>query len=517
MEPLPVNTVINTQHTGFLSNDLPIDNPDVSVKKSVEYIRREFVNQKFTEMQLQGNHFLHCAFNGCTFEKSVFRNTKFDHCEFNGSHFQEPLFVRTDFNDTKFIDCNIESGSFEEAQLSHVAFKRVSLYKTHFFQAKADNLNFEDCDLHHTALFGLEHSCLMHKVSKRPLQTDQPLVPVLVSTQERSVSVPMLVKTLSDVANVVPIRLWMDADESVRPQLDREVTTILNYLNSAPLLNGKVIAQELLHRIRLFPEQYPHSMSVLNKARNLAPWMHAVVLPGGEDIPPALYGQAEHPETKLREGYHRSLLELALIEQCKQKGIPLMGVCRGFQMISVYSGAQLHQHLGGKQSGVREMPSITKQPHKGMLSPLLSPLVTALYHHQGVPVESDLDGLEPLIVRSISDTESKTSWDVIMAVEQKHGSPLQAFQFHPEFHTLEHSSSPFESNSSSNTEQLKRLEQDFPVLTPEELAKSPSLKYMTTNNQELIGQIGALAGVYKTKKQLLSEVRQDPSNHSIFR
>jgi putative glutamine amidotransferase len=65
---------------------------------------------------------------------------------------------------------------------------------------------------------------------------------------------------------------------------------------------------------------------------------------GGSDVAPHRYGQERHaqtaPEEPVRDGF-----EIALAREAKQRDIPLLGICRGMQLLNVAHGGTLHQHL----------------------------------------------------------------------------------------------------------------------------------------------------------------------------
>jgi putative glutamine amidotransferase len=67
---------------------------------------------------------------------------------------------------------------------------------------------------------------------------------------------------------------------------------------------------------------------------------------GGADLDPEVYGQprSEHTETTYRE---RDEFELALTRAALQRELPLLGICRGMQLLNVALGGTLNQHLVG--------------------------------------------------------------------------------------------------------------------------------------------------------------------------
>jgi len=78
------------------------------------------------------------------------------------------------------------------------------------------------------------------------------------------------------------------------------------------------------------------------------PDLDGLLLPGGWDVDPALYGQA--PDPKLGPVDHElDRTELRLFAQARDRGLPVMGICRGQQVINVAMGGSLRQHLEGHE------------------------------------------------------------------------------------------------------------------------------------------------------------------------
>lgn len=69
-----------------------------------------------------------------------------------------------------------------------------------------------------------------------------------------------------------------------------------------------------------------------------------LLLAGGADIDPASYGAAAHAETK-GTWPERDAFELALTRRALERDMPLLGICRGMQLINVALGGTLDQHL----------------------------------------------------------------------------------------------------------------------------------------------------------------------------
>lgn len=64
---------------------------------------------------------------------------------------------------------------------------------------------------------------------------------------------------------------------------------------------------------------------------------------GGADVSPFMYGEGDHPETWSNPD--RDHVEARLFEWALNKGIPMVGICRGGQFLNVMSGGKLWQHV----------------------------------------------------------------------------------------------------------------------------------------------------------------------------
>jgi putative glutamine amidotransferase len=71
-----------------------------------------------------------------------------------------------------------------------------------------------------------------------------------------------------------------------------------------------------------------------------------LVLAGGHDVDPALYGAAAHPDTDPPDRRHDDY-ELALLRAAMARQMPVLAICRGMQLLNVARDGTLVQHLPG--------------------------------------------------------------------------------------------------------------------------------------------------------------------------
>lgn len=113
--------------------------------------------------------------------------------------------------------------------------------------------------------------------------------------------------------------------------------------------------------------------------------LDGLVIAGGPDVEPVHYGATPDPRTG-PPARARDAWELALIEAALAAQVPLLGICRGMQLLNVALGGTLTQHIDGHA----EVPGVfgrhTVKPVPDTLYGAIAPEETAVptYHHQAV-------------------------------------------------------------------------------------------------------------------------------------
>jgi putative glutamine amidotransferase len=151
-----------------------------------------------------------------------------------------------------------------------------------------------------------------------------------------------------------------------------------------------------------------------------------LVLTGGADVDPARYGAEPHPATYIRPD--RDAFEFGLFAAARKAGVPVLGVCRGLQVISVALGGTLIQHLPESAIGPGHQPApatfgtstVTLAEGSRAAAILGAETKVHCYHHQAIDRLGE--GLVP------------TGWAADGAVEAAElpGEFVLGVQWHPE-------------------------------------------------------------------------------------
>jgi putative glutamine amidotransferase len=160
--------------------------------------------------------------------------------------------------------------------------------------------------------------------------------------------------------------------------------------------------------------------------------LDGLMLAGGVDVDPELYGAARAPETQhsVRE---RDEFEIALTKRALERDIPLLGICRGMQVLNVAQGGTLIQDLPsrlGHKEHCRVPGSFESAEHPVHLTPnsLAAQAAgeerhaTLSHHHQGV----DRLG-EDLVITGWADVD-----ELPEAIELPDKRFALGVQWHPE-------------------------------------------------------------------------------------
>jgi gamma-glutamyl-gamma-aminobutyrate hydrolase PuuD len=126
-------------------------------------------------------------------------------------------------------------------------------------------------------------------------------------------------------------------------------------------------------------------------ASELVARLDGVLLTGGPDVDPELYGEEPHPQTQ-RPRKGRDSFEFAVLDEATKLELPVLAICRGAQALNVFRGGTLYQHLpelpGHEEHGAHgdySSRGVRVQAGSTLAKALGSEEASALcHHHQAV-------------------------------------------------------------------------------------------------------------------------------------
>lgn len=172
------------------------------------------------------------------------------------------------------------------------------------------------------------------------------------------------------------------------------------------------------------------SAAVTRDPESVLSILDALVLGGGTDIDPALYGAEPCPHTG-RADRNRDEAELALVRGALDRDLPVLGICRGMELLNIARGGTLHQHLPARLGHTRHLRLVgTFEVHDVALTPGSAAQRLAgstgcsvrSHHHQAI------DALGAGVVATGWDTRD----GIIEAIELEDASLAVGVQWHPE-------------------------------------------------------------------------------------
>ncbi|CAL9287886.1 gamma-glutamyl-gamma-aminobutyrate hydrolase family protein [Streptomyces griseoincarnatus] len=150
--------------------------------------------------------------------------------------------------------------------------------------------------------------------------------------------------------------------------------------------------------------------------------LDGLVIAGGPDVEPVHYGAEPDPRTG-PPARARDAWELALIRAALERGVPLLGICRGMQLLNVALGGTLVQHIDGHAEvpGVFGRHPVKPVPGTRYAEAVPEETSVPTYHHQAA------DRLGTGLIPSAYAEDG-----TVEAVERPDGPWVVGVQWHPE-------------------------------------------------------------------------------------
>lgn len=352
---------------------------------------------KLSDLIFKNMQFKNCDFTGDDFQGSRFHSVSADSCLFTRC-----ILVNTVVQNCRFNKCDFSFSHFNDALLYHTIFERCDLKEASFLGANAYRSTIVRSDLTDVLLLNTKEQfklteCTPHKMTK-------PVIALSWMFHNKGVFTPIIEQALQDSGAIVLRYECMPQD--VDPaKLDAEIADQLRRMS----------IRELIDKIEAGSEM----AKIAAKARLYSLYAEGLALPGGSDIQPIYYQAEQQPETHPDPDHRRSFMEFNMIFNAIEAEKPIMGTCRGSQMLNIAHGGTLTQHVDG-QSGVMQMLEIPSSSHKEWALQLFGEDYHGQsMHHQASKIIGE--GLE--VVLKVDDIPK-----LLMSKDRK----IIAVQFHPE-------------------------------------------------------------------------------------
>lgn len=167
---------------------------------------------------------------------------------------------------------------------------------------------------------------------------------------------------------------------------------------------------------------------------------NGLILSGGADVDPVEFGQQPNPNLGMVD-VRRDKFEIALYHAFIEAGKPILGICRGLQVINVAAGGTLHQHIGDiagtwqhSQQAIDGTPfhEVSLTPGSRLAEGFGTERIrTNTYHHQSIDQVAPGYDVTAVAGDGIIEAIESQSGPFVLGVQWH---PEMSFQMHPEHH-----------------------------------------------------------------------------------
>jgi len=156
--------------------------------------------------------------------------------------------------------------------------------------------------------------------------------------------------------------------------------------------------------------------------------LDGLVLSGGADLDPARYGEDAHSELGLLER-DRDEWEFALLAAARRRGLPILAICRGFQLVNVAFGGTLNQHVEIDEGAGHPQWDVDGRKPTHEVDVVAGTLAASM-----LPARAAVNSLHHQTVKEVGEglvVSARATDGVVEGLETPAGD-LLAVQWHPE-------------------------------------------------------------------------------------
>ena len=208
--------------------------------------------------------------------------------------------------------------------------------------------------------------------------------------------------------------------------LPGKLTTDANGVRGDSFSTGRLYSQAIAHAGGVALQVPPVAQSV-ESAIELVSRFDGVIIQGGGDIDPSLYGQKQISSKIYGISAEHDALELAIVRAAVNQNKPVLAICRGMQILNVALSGTLHQDLGEVlEDGEAHWNTyheivLTADSRVARAMKTTSPKKSHSFHHQAL----DMVAKDLIVTGRATD-------NTVEAVEHASAKWIVAVQWHPE-------------------------------------------------------------------------------------
>jgi gamma-glutamyl-gamma-aminobutyrate hydrolase PuuD/uncharacterized protein YjbI with pentapeptide repeats len=373
-------------HSLLAENDCPpiLEKINFSTTPDLENVHfRELIltNCNFDKNTLSKTYFSRVIFNNCIFKKINLDEAIFGNCLFERCEFTELRISNSGIHSTLFIDSKLTQSHFQGSAFSDVVFIRPDLRESDLIRCSLQNVFFSSPNLTHSCWLhnelkeaniihgNFEGACFWKNIIRNMIWVDSNLAeclvlensnePFTINCTVRTVTRPIIgmswnFNTRTDYAPIIAcalrdtgailLKIEVDPEDISNDLLRKEILAMIPDLKEKFPLEISSIPVEILRRA----QDDSQIGKIKLQTSSALQYCNGLALPGGNDLQPEFYGAERDPHTDQITDYRRSIVEFALLFRSEQLQLPTMGTCRGAQLINVYFGGTLKQHVEGQ-------------------------------------------------------------------------------------------------------------------------------------------------------------------------
>lgn len=340
-----------------LYNNYIFNKPSFSFKSLIglEFNNNEFNKGFFSNSKIWNTSFNTAYLNKCSLQGADVRNSSWNNVIFYKCDLSKTVLQKSEIVNSIFFECSLTEVSFNSSVMNNVVFLNCWLDSSSFLSANVAKSFLVDCRLENALLCDAEQSFAISGDNSLDLRH-----PVIAFGWDYASPRPQAKIQRSALQNLAMNVLCYDlfecnaSDEELKEEINELMGRIVQTDQGVHLGDG-ICFPSIPQALLASASNDSAIQRTKNAARNILQYADALFLPGGHDIEPLFYGEQRLHDTCTERDLKRSVLEFALLQAADEMKMPVMGICRGFQIRAVYDGGKISQMLNSRHYGIQEL------------------------------------------------------------------------------------------------------------------------------------------------------------------